>query len=423
VKRRPVDARLALVFAVFVAVGAALFWRSPGDDLSSSYIGCRLVLEGRSEALYAHDPTLFHVVDDPAWKEAAHKGRFGGFLHPYVQTPLWAYVLQPACASLGFPWFRRLFLLLGLLSLCATYAWVARDWAPRLRDWRWAAASLAVLGVSMPFIYAMWLTQTHALFIALSVFALVSADRGRSARAGTALAVAATVKLTPALLLVYWAARGQWRAVAWCLAASVALLLATLLAAGPQTLAAYVDSMKRVSNVLLLSFNNQSLPAAWAGRGAAGELWNWTIFPLAPGIKWLTTALSLLAVAAGGLIDRHPARRGIGACVALVGMTVFAPIAWSHYYIVLLPAVMVLADRSLAPADPGRAVRAALLSCAVLIVVLNLWPVALDPLHAGPAARGLVRSHFYSALLALAALAWLARVATARSAARTPSLR
>lgn len=377
---------------------------------------------GLSSALYAFDPQQFHVVADPAWVETARLGGFRGFLHPYVQTPLWAWLLRPACEAVSFDTFRRVFVLAALVALIVTLRVAAAHWAPRFTKWWWAAGALVVLALTTPFQYAMYLAQTHALFVALSVLALVTADRGRAATAGIALAAAATVKLTPALLVIYWAVRGQWRALLWFVLASMVLVAATWATSGLELFQAYLKTVGRISNVLLVSFNNQSLPAWWHGRAAdPKELWAWTMLALPTATKLVTTALAVLVVVGGGLIDRNVRARGAGAAVALVGLTAFTSLAWSHYYIVLLPAMMVLVDRSL----QDRRLRWGLLAVLV-VVLLNVRPFAVNPFHFGQVGSiAVVRSHFFSALLAIAALCcleWYRRSAQCSERATTRAI-
>lgn len=386
-----------LAYLGFVAYGFWRFHASPGDDLSSSYIGCRLLAGGGGQNLYDHDPAIFHVVDSAAWKAAAAAAPFDGFLHPYVHTPLWAWSLRPLCMSLSFSVFNALFVALALIAICALVELVARHWAPKFLEFKAVVLLLGLLALTTPFAYSLFLTQTHALFLALAVAALVAADRDRPALAGAALALAAAVKITPGFLVVYWLVKGQGKAAAWFVAASALLLGATALEVGLDVTRDYFASMRRLSDVLLISFNNQSL-AAWLAYTPAdfGDLQRWRIQPLSESLKLVSMAASLLSVALAGGFARATDDRGAAAGFALVAVTVFSPIAWSHYYLALLPAVMVLVQR-------GGAVD---LAAVAAIFLLDIPPLAVDPL--GPAFGPLVivRSHLLAGALAMGALLW-----------------
>jgi len=392
-----VSARLRyLLYAAFVVAGLLRFHGAGGDDLSASYIGCRLLASGGGANLYDFDPVYFQEVSTPAWKAAAEAAHFSGYLHPYVQTPLWAWSLRPLCETLDFDAFRGLFLALGLASVAALVELVARAWAPKFLAPIACAPLLVALSLTTPFSYAMELVQTHALFLTLSVGALIAADRERPVLAGASLALAAAVKITPAFLILYWLMRGQGRAALAFVAVSALLAGATVLAVGVDVVSAYVASMRRVSDVLLLAYNNQSLAAWWSYTPAdAFHLTRWRALPLPAGVKIVSLLASLGACAFAGWRSRGEAAPGAAPAFALVALTLFAPIAWTHYFLALVPAAMVLAQLG------GAAAWAAVAA----MFVLDVPPLALDPLHPHFAPWTLARSHFYSGVLALLGLA------------------
>lgn len=391
------DARWRLfAYLGLVVFGLLRFRAAPGDDLSASFIGCRLLAAGEGASLYDFHPVWFHVVDTPAWKAAAAAAGIGGFPHPYVQTPLWAWGLRPLCATLSFAAFRELFLALALVALAALVEFSARAWAEKFLSPKWTVVALVAIAMTTPFTYAMWLVQTHVVFLALTVAALIAADRGRAAWAGSALALAAAVKITPALLLIYWLAKGQFRAAAWFVVVSALGVGAIWLAVGPDGFTAFVASMRRLSDVLLLSFNNQSL-VAWLSFSPdrADEVFNWRTLALPPALKAVSTVASVACVAAAGLWARRRPADGAPAAFALVALTAFSPIAWTHYYLALIPAAMILAER-------GGIVNWIAVG---LIFALDIKPLAVDAL--APALGGLtiLRSQLLAAGVAMVALA------------------
>ena len=176
------------ILALFVVCGVVHYWDADGDDLSSSYVGCRLMATGNAAHLYSYDPHDFAAVGpDPAWQAAADWGSYDAFLHPYVQTPLWAYALRPMCGGKFAP-FEHIFDALAMLSFAACFLLVARSWAPAL--WSPYAMAVAVLCLwfSEPFRYAMSLMQTHVLFLLLTLASLILAQREKPGWAGLLLA-------------------------------------------------------------------------------------------------------------------------------------------------------------------------------------------------------------------------------------------
>ena len=119
---------------VFFLCGVVRYWNAQGDDLASSYVGCRLMATGNSAHLYDYDPEDFAGVgDDDAWQVQADFGGFESYLHPYVQTPLWAFLLRPMCRG-SFARFEHLFAVGMMLSLVACLWLVAWAWAPGMRN-------------------------------------------------------------------------------------------------------------------------------------------------------------------------------------------------------------------------------------------------------------------------------------------------
>lgn len=408
----------AVVLIAFVFLGSAWYWDSPGEDLASSYLGCRLIASGQSQHLYDHSETRFNRVDDLRsrwayeWRGAAVDSGFWGRVHPYVQTPLWVFALQPLCTSLDFSRFNALFDVAILSSLAGIVWLVARHWTPRLFRPLWIAALAIGLALSEPFRYALYLSQTHALVLLLTVAALVWARKGRNFWAGALLAVGAAIKITPGFLMLYWLMERRWKS-AFSFAGWSALILAvTWVVAGPELFHIYRHTLDRISDTLLVAFNNQSLAAWWMGRFySAEETGTWRIHPLPPVVKAVSLGLALLCQVLGGLADRWSEQREdaaapAGAVFALIGATIFSPIAWTHYFVLLIVPAMLFLDAGL------RFGRARWIVLAGFVWALNVLPLAVNPIEETIWPVSLIRSHFYAGFACLAGfglLAWVAK--------------
>ena len=408
-----------LVLAGFLTAGLLRYGNRQGEDLYSSYAGCRLMVTGQTSHLFAYDPVLFSAVGpDAAWRRVALGGGYYGGAHPYVQTPLWAYVLQPLCAHPGFKHFVHVFAVLLMLSFAGMLWLVARFWTPSF--FHPVALGLVLLGLwfSEPFVYAMLLMQTHILFLLLGVAGLILAGRRRPLLAGLLVALAAAVKLTPIFLVVYWLARRRWAAAVAALVWSGALWLLTVGLTGWPLTAAYMAVLKRVSHVLLISQNSQSFAAWVMGRFyPRPEYLVLHSFPLPAALRIGSLLLLILFTVLGGLLDRARERSlagmplpPLGAGIALVAATIFAPIAWSHYFIVLVIPVMLLVEEARRRGSLGTPARYALLAATALAVALNFLPLSTDVVGSYLGRWSILRSQFDSGaicLLALTVAGWL----------------
>jgi len=119
----------------------------------------------------------------------------------------------------------------------------------------------------------------------------------------------------------------------------------------------------------------------------------------------LSLALLSTCAAAGGWMDRH-VPSSPGAVLTLVAATAFAPLAWNHYFIVLIIPVMLFLQACHGRAAPlwGGMV--------VLIAMLDVPPLAYGV--GAPLATVALRSHLLAALLCIVAMPIL----VARQAAR-----
>ncbi len=333
---------IAALLGVFVFFGFMIFRNGPGDDLASSYIACRLIAEGHEASVYRYHPVWFSMVDDFRWIMTAQATGFTSNLHPYVQIPLWSMMLDPLCTRMNFASFHHLFVFLELLAVVGTVWITVRFLVPGSVSVIRTALALVFLAASFPFLYAMVLAQTHPFVVVAVAGALILSERRAPMAAGILVAGAAALKITPGLVLVYWCARGRWVAAAAAAITMCILAVSTWLFAGPFLTREFVATLERLSTLLLLSENNHSLPAvlvapfhpdaSFQTRG----LETFRIHDLPAEIGHVCMALAVACALAAGWLRRQGGSEGLSVSVMLITMTVFAPIAWSHYYIVLI---------------------------------------------------------------------------------------
>jgi uncharacterized membrane protein len=277
----------------------------------------------------------------------------------------------------------------------------------------WLLCICAGLYVSGPFKYALFLAQTHILFLFITVLSLAMADRKKQVTAGILLAAAGAVKITPIILLLYWIVRGRWRAVASCTITLACVAALSVEFVGLPLLRESIATYQQLSNVLLLAMNNESF-AAWtmASQYRPETLLDWSRFPLPPIFKILGVLLSCAAALMGGWADRSidsdSSDPPYGAVFALIAATVLSPIAWSHYFILLVIPAVLFVDRR----RNGGSVAWGILP--LVLLGLSLYPAShgsvVNLLQRHPGNRMIpyvARGEFTSSVLCLVAL-WFA---------------
>jgi uncharacterized membrane protein len=347
---------------------------------------------------------------------AASGGITDGVVTPYIQTPLYAWLVSPLAGHFEFATFRHIFLVLAAAATACLVFVTARHWAPPLARPRWQAGLLAGLFFSVPNIAAVALGQTHIYFILLTVLAIIAAQRDRAIAAGALLALAAAVKISPGWIALAWLAAGYWRAAGSFAITSAGLLLLAWLQIGSPGMAAFGHGLGHSASVATLRFNNDSLASvlmgAWLDQQAAFH----DLKPAMPmWVKLASAAALVVACLGAGLLDRVRLARApgervqVGPVVALVAATAFSPLAWNHYYIVLIVPVILFLDVVRGRGSWVWAVPVA------AVVVLDYPPVAYA-VHDAIWVVAL-RSEFWAALICLCALPFLPRLIGQRGGA------
>lgn len=311
------------------------------------------MLVGKSTHLYAHDATSFNAVYDKIWLQIAAEKGVGPqvVLSPFVQTPLWPYLLQPLCNEMSFPAFNLLFKI--VLACCfASMIWLTgRYWAPKFFTPLWIFVMCVLWIKADPLRDALQLTNTHAIFLVLTLLAILWARSGQPVLAGASLAVAAAVKITPAIFFIYWLMTKQRKAALSFALWFAALFVITVVTSGTPIMLDYIQSMSRVSHILLLTDGNQSFAAWWMGYiYPRSWIMDFRSLPMPAAMSVISSAFVFLSAIVGGYCDRRSSSLNskvppYGAVITLVGATIFTPIAWGHYYILLvIPMILLLDD-------------------------------------------------------------------------------
>ena len=407
------------VFAVWVVLVMTAAWNAPGDDLSPIYLSGRLMTMGESHRIYNRNSKDFSEARDPVWLKTARQCEIQNFPHPYVQIPIWAKVISPLAGSVSFPVFMRWAIFGSLCCMGGMILLTQKLW--RLQPANVAVFGIAVLALSLsePFKYSIGLVQTHPLFLFSMLLATYCSHRDRPWLAGFILACATIVKITPLALGVYWLCTGRWREAIGFAASLVGLAALSVGWLGGELHLEYLDVLRRASGESIVAFNNQCV-RVWLMDmiSPPNYYFDWTLVETP---KWIGPVNLLLAgicfsaiLAVRWKTQRTPREYDRWGVPAIILMSIlFAPIAWSHYYVFIVTPVLLFIDAAYQRRQYAWA------GLAVLIIALNIYPIAVGPLANTDANKILwmtiVRSHLLSGVLSivgLLALAWSERKPT-----------
>lgn len=339
--------------------------------------------------------------------------------HEFKNLPLLAWGFAPF-AVLPYLEAKRAWWWLSLGCLAAGGALAGAGVLPRRTG---TGAERALCGVALTLVLdpahvALRHGQTTPAILLLLAASWTAQRRRAQARGGALLALAASVKLPLLALLPLDLLRRRWRAVAGFLGALTAVACLSLLLFGPALHRQYLAGLAEHAGTVMAGHNNQSLAATANRLLTPAPVNDWTPRPISPAVRRVArTIAGLLALALlfGVLAPRRGRDDdGLDAAGALCLGLLVLPVAWDHYFLLLVPAILAttagleglcLLRRPLV----GGALALALLAIALptphrlLLVAESLGPPA-----------GLILSHQAMGAAILLTLAMAARRAPAR---------
>jgi hypothetical protein len=302
----------------------------------------------------------------------------------YIQPPSSALWLAPLT---GLSWrdATHFYLALNHVFLLAAAVLTLRIVRPAI-PWYWLAAVVAVVLLLYSQIYTSFvLGQVDALLTLLLVVALWGYIERKPAVSGVAIAVGASIKLFPAVLLLYFLWRREYRLVAWGAGAGALLFLGSLAIVGLDVYRTYLTDVLPALLKGSTHYSNASIGALIARSqtpdviGGLPEVFYLDV--VFPGIKARLLSLFIGLAAAGfvGLIlgRRQPLKASPGRLVAEYYLVVAVALAvssvtWEFYLVWLLPLFLALAvaPRLMVPA-PSRLRWSILGAFAIVFIGLN----------------------------------------------------
>ena len=235
-------------------------------------------------------------------------------------------------------------------------------------SWRWLVMLTLLLG--NPLLQTVMMGQlTACLLLLITAAAWAEADN-RSGLSGTLVGTAAALKLFPGFLFLYFLLQRRWSALIAGAMTFVAWHAATFALFGADT---YVDWIRESLPEVLRyrdTWLNYSATGFWyklfeAGSGQSAPLWH---SPTAARIGSLVSFIAVVVLSGYAVIrsrgDRKASRSAFSLCIT--AMVVAAPIAWDHYFLLLM-----LPIAHLAGTLPQPSVRRTLFNAGLFVLWLN----------------------------------------------------
>jgi hypothetical protein len=378
-------------------------------DFAPYHLAGRLLAQGDLEPVTDYAETGGFFATSGPFLDYFHQFFFPQTTYAtrWVYLPAYLWIFRPL-AGFDFPAASRVWLAVNaLLTLaCFWLLWSARrlpGLSRRLKAWRMVWFAFLVL-TFQPVLSNLWHGQATALIFAGFCLSYWLLHRERPFAAGLFLGLIVPFKFYPALFVLYFAWRRQWRVVTGALAGGLAIMLVSLLTVGWEGNLAYLRMVvSELGGGGIPAFNNQSISGFLLHIFTRGDVFAW----LNVGVPlWLTVLrLGLLLLLVGVVVwamRRPPAPKtncsdaqDLDLALVVFVMLLVSPITWYHYYIWLLLPLTLLFDRLfLAPHVGVRQIGWLALAYGLVVVqgIVVLRPLVAgslqDVLHAGGESYG-----------------------------------
>lgn len=393
----------AVIAAVAAILAVPVLWRLaslPDDspDLTAVWLAGEFLSQGRPDLVYPRDTQYFTMLAPPEWFERMAALGYRGDVFPFLYPPLWAWVAGRLAqvtdlAALRFwaGWLNPL-----LLALCPLLAW--RIAVPVIPPFAAVLLGIAFFALTNLGIIALLQNQPQILVSFLTLLAIERSECGAPRAAGIALAVAAAIKLYPALVALVWLISGRRKETAAFALVGGSLAVLSVVLAGWPLHAEFLRTLRVIGATAMvtnLSFGLDGLVGVLflsdaavfvrspARDPALGLLSGWAVVPKPFAVTWL---LALLQIAVGVLVARALRRtegrnaRAFLWAASLTFLSYTAPVGWAYYYIAPAAFLPLLFDRMRPVAAVGVVLLIAIpVSPWVLPLVSPYMPIFIRP--------------------------------------------
>ena len=265
----------------------------------------------------------------------------------YNAHPPTSVLLVLPLGRLGYPNAVLVWNAISLVALCASLMIVARELALSRTLF---LPTLALIVFCHP-IYGNIYQGQLTLILVLLITAIWALERsGRAYQAGLLLGVAAAIKLFPAYMVVYYAARGRIRPLLAAAGTFLLLAMLTVVVLGWNTYTDYINVVMHNQSKFRSFAYNLSVAGFWHKlfdpvdeTGPVEALW------LSPALARWGTLLSDLAITVMVVMVARGARtlaqRDLAFASTVAAMLLVSPVTWDFSLPLLLVSIAVVADR------------------------------------------------------------------------------
>jgi alpha-1,2-mannosyltransferase len=343
------DVHLLLISAVAIAAAPYAWqglWQPLTEDRATdffiNYTAATVLAEGGD----IYDPAAL-MEASRQWHQPDTTFEFGSLFVTYIAPPFHATMLLPL-VPLGYETARLVFLALSNLLLFSSLALILRASDRDFHRPPWLLLAFLIVFVFHPIYTSLALGQVDFVILFLISLSYWAYLTDRKLLVGPALAVAAMIKLSPAVLLLYFLWKRQFGIVVSAAITGVVCVIISLVAAGPREMLQFATDILPALLKGTAFYQNQSFNGFY-GRLLVDPTLYYSLqeFPSLPAVQVLTLLSSLALIGVVAYFTRP--RWGLSSLhfpyesALVVGTLILvSSISWDHYIVWLLPGFVAL---------------------------------------------------------------------------------
>ncbi len=344
------------LIVIMAAFSFLVFKDASAADLLASWVAGHFYQTGALDQIYPSDTNIYSMQPPDAWISYLTEQGYKGQIFPFIYPPLWAHVFGWLTTVTSFQtislWGRVINpVLLGITLLLAQ-----RVSGSTMSTTRYVVTGIIILAFTSIGSLAVYQNQPQIFVSFLIVLAIERSRNNSPIAAGIALALAASIKLYPALFAIFWLASGDRKAFASFLVAGLVLGGVSVLLAGWPLHESFLHEVSLINSTVMLTKVSLTLDGVFGQLFLGDYMQHITVSTIPPSPDgapgWYVLEKSTpwkLASAVGialsifvifRIIRKHPAGTAphdLAWPLAIILIALFNPISWSFHY---LPAVV-----------------------------------------------------------------------------------
>jgi len=345
---------LFLVGFLFFAY-LVLFFDAPSDDLRSIWLAGQYFDQGPA-GVYPGSLGTFNMSPPDLWIESVVAQDVSRPVYPFIYPPLWAWAAEPITGALSFDQFKFISTVINAALVCASLLLACRITNSGESAMVFIVVGLIVCATSVVVLLPMEQNQPQILVSFLILLAIERERAGYQVLGGLALALAAAIKLYPAIFAIFWLCAGRRSAFASFTIFGAILGLISVYVAGWPLHRAFLHEISAISGTVLLSAANFSLDPLVAYLFVAqsnmteitseitGGTTNWRVYQKSALWNIVSIAVQLAGVVLLGVLAwRTRLKDPLFWPLAFLVVSWLSPLSWLYHYLTaffFLPALL-----------------------------------------------------------------------------------